>query len=359
MRRRRHDWLSRERVDLTVQRWQPALAAIVTWLGRGASLLHSRWAMPLRVVLTVAMLGVVLSRGDVLYLPSEIGRVNVPLLATMLACSYAAWGVNTYRWQRILAAYDVRRHLGELFRLNLAGVFYSLALPGQVSGEVLKAWRLAGRSEQRRTVFVSVFLDRVTGMIGLGGLGSLALLLDPPSVEWMGLIPCLLVLVAATVSGVVVMTLPALPSLVIGPTTIWSPGLARVGGLVLRLTTVDSQAPKAKALATICALGFASQAIMATIHWGVALAVGINLSPFALTWILAITVIIGMLPVSLAGLGVRELTYVALLSLFGVSTASALTLSLATFAILVVLGLTGGAIDLVARDARAPSGSAG
>lgn len=356
MRRRRHGWPSRQRIDLTVQRWQPAFAAIVTTLARGAGLLHGRWAMPLRVCLTVALLGIVISRGDVRYLPSEIGRVNVPLLAAMLACSYAAWGLNTYRWQRILAAYDLRHQLGELFRLNLAGVFYSLALPGQVSGEVLKAWRLAGRTEQRRTVFVSVFLDRVTGMIGLAGLGSLALLLDPPTVAWMGLVPCLLVLVAATLAGVVVMTVPALPSLVTGPATTWSPALARVGALVLRLTTVNSQAPTPKALASICALGFASQAIMATIHWGVALAVGLTLSPFALTWILAITVIIGMLPVSLAGLGVRELTYVALLSLFGVSTASALTLSLATFAILVVLGLTGGAIDLVARDVRAPSG---
>jgi len=306
------------------------------------------------VLITVALLGLVFVSNGLSSLPEEIGRANVPLLIAMLGCSYVAWIVNTYRWQRILAGFRVTFGFAELFRLNLSGVFYGLALPGQVSGEIVKALRLGGRIGQRRIIYLSIFLDRVYGLIGLALLGYVALVLEPPQPDWSGRNPAILALGVVSFAGIFIVMLPWLcrvPGLLTsrGNHTIFGKLEARV----LSLTTADGCVPPVTTLAVGCALGLMAQGLTAVIHWGVALALGLTVSPLALTWILALGTILGMFPISFAGLGVREATYVGLLALFGVSAGAALTLSLTMFAILVALGLTGGALDLFLRDPRA------
>jgi uncharacterized membrane protein YbhN (UPF0104 family) len=330
--------------------WSAALKACAGLVLRGRRLANGRWAMPLRVSVAVVLLGLVFFRNNLWNLPAEVGRVDAPLLAAMFGCSYVAWLINTYRWQRILAAFRVRYDFRELFRLNLAGVFYGLALPGQISGEVLKALRLADRSSQRHVVYVSIFLDRVYGLIGLALLGCVALVLDPPQPEWLGRSPSMVVLVAVVLAGVGVLVLPWLSvplSRIVPSTHSTIYGLAAV---LISLTRPGGATPPASTLVVGCGLGLVAQALIAAIHWGVALALGLSLSPLALTWILALGTIVGLLPVSFGGLGVREATYVGLLSLFGVSAGPALALSLMMFMILVALGLTGGILDLLAGD---------
>lgn len=326
--------------------------------GRGIWL-RGRWATPLRLGVTLILLAVVVVRNDVWSLPHEIARADLPLLAGMLACSYLAWVVNTYRWQRILAAFRMQYGFAELFRLNLAGVFYSLALPGQVSGEVLKALRIAGRTSHRRVIFASIFLDRVYGLIGVAALGLVALALAPPHEAWVGSSPSLVVLLVVTLVGCLIVSLPWLPIVARSALLTRRAPDGALGAVFLRPIIAERGAPPISMLMVGCALGLAAQALTAAIHWGVALSLGVTLSPLALTWIFALGTILGMFPISLGGLGVREATYVGLLALYGVSAGAALALSLTMFAILVALGLTGGVLDLLARDAGTGSSGAG
>jgi uncharacterized membrane protein YbhN (UPF0104 family) len=314
-------------------------------------LFDERWSTPIRLTVTVVLLTVVVVRNNIWSLPGEIGRANAPLLAVMLVGSYVAWLVNTLRWQRILAAFQLHFAFSELFRLNLAGVFYSLSLPGQVSGEVVKALRIAGRTNQRRLVYISIFHDRVYGLIGLALLGCIALALAPPQFDWPGSSLSMLVLLVVMLVGLGVVLLPWLSKL----TRSGRPTDGRLG-LLIRPRAADGSEPPFSMLAVGCALGLTAQALTAGIQWGVASALGLSVSPLALTWILALGTIVGMFPISFAGLGVREATYVGLLSLFGVSAGPALALSLTMFAILIVLGLTGGILDLLARGAPSADG---
>ena len=73
---------------------------------------------------------------------------------------------------------------------------------------------------------------------------------------------------------------------------------------------------------------------------------GINVSYLQLLWVVAIVSLAQSLPISIAGLGVREGVYVYLLHQLGVSTSMALALSLVIFAMQVAMALTGGALRL-------------
>jgi uncharacterized membrane protein YbhN (UPF0104 family) len=79
-----------------------------------------------------------------------------------------------------------------------------------------------------------------------------------------------------------------------------------------------------------------------------ALAVGIQMSFLDLGWIRSLISLFSMLPFSIAGgLGVREVSLVALLSAFGISAAQALSFSLLFFARDVIIGLVGGLLEFL------------
>jgi uncharacterized membrane protein YbhN (UPF0104 family) len=326
---------------------RPTLARVLEVVVRWCGWVARSWSWPVRVLVTLGLLGVVVVRSDLPTLLQDLSRANLVVLLSMLVCSYLVWVVNTFRWQRILTGLQVQCDFHELYQLNLASLFYSLALPGQISGEVVKAFRLSSRLKQHRVVYVSILLDRVFGMTGLILLGGFALALSPPPSGWVGLGLSWAMLAGVTAAAGLVLAVPWLVRLPWPVLLRHHPVLRRLGTAVCRATSPASATPSVSMLLVGCVLSVVAQALTAAIAWGVALALGVVVSPLALTWVLTLGTIIGMFPISVAGLGVREATYVGLLSLFGVSAGSALALSLAMFAILIALGLTGAALDVL------------
>ena len=82
---------------------------------------------------------------------------------------------------------------------------------------------------------------------------------------------------------------------------------------------------------------------------------GLTVSYLQLLWVVAIVSLAQALPISIAGLGVREGVYVYLLHQLGVSTSAALALSLMVFAIQVVLAVTGGILQIGSHVKQQPS----
>jgi uncharacterized membrane protein YbhN (UPF0104 family) len=273
-------------------------------------------------------------------------HLNPLLLAAALLCSYLGWLINSFKWQRLLATYGISRSVRELFRLNLAALLYGIALPGQVTGEALKAIRLGTHTQSRQPVYMSVFLDRLTGLTGLAVLGAAALLLDArPASTWLVTTPCLAILVVVALAGSALLALLRL----------LAPSRLLVGRLAVplaRLVRGGGQTPAARDLALSLMLGIAFQVSVTATNWLVAVALGLDVSPLALAWIVAVASLIQVLPISIAGVGPREGAYVGLLALYAVPPEPALTMSLLIFGLLVALGLTGSAMDLLIGDTK-------
>jgi hypothetical protein len=72
-------------------------------------------------------------------------------------------------------------------------------------------------------------------------------------------------------------------------------------------------------------------------------ALGLELGLLEIAWVRSAALVVGLLPVTVGGLGLREGTVVALLAVFGVSSADALSLSLLAFTVTVLgVGVVGG-----------------
>jgi uncharacterized membrane protein YbhN (UPF0104 family) len=76
-----------------------------------------------------------------------------------------------------------------------------------------------------------------------------------------------------------------------------------------------------------------------------AMALPLNVDIFTLGWIRSVVAIAMFLPVSIAGLGVREATFITLLIPYGVASGDALALSLLVFSRGLVFALAGGLFE--------------
>jgi len=110
-----------------------------------------------------------------------------------IGCSWAVSAVLLYlvaqtllasRWILLLRVHDVSITLFQAIKLTYLGLFYNNFMPGAVGGDLLKGWYITHHSEkhQRLEAAVTVFVDRLTGLVGMVLVGALASLTAGPEV---------------------------------------------------------------------------------------------------------------------------------------------------------------------------------
>jgi uncharacterized protein (TIRG00374 family) len=121
--------------------------------------------------------------------PAEVGqalagtRVSLLLLAALARVILAT--ARAYRWQILLTPATGLIPLPVLFRTWLIGFFGNYTLPSQ-SGEILKLYCLARRTQMSRSAILgTLFLERLGDVLVLS-LALVALLLALPLPGWMG-----------------------------------------------------------------------------------------------------------------------------------------------------------------------------
>ena len=107
------------------------------------------------------------------------------------------------RWQWLLRAQGIRLPLTKTIELSLIGAFFSLALLGAVTGDVVKVYYLGRATSVRRArAFGSILLDRIVGASALALVAAAGFWLAPAAIR-KGLlaIQCLAMSAAAGVAA--------------------------------------------------------------------------------------------------------------------------------------------------------------
>ncbi len=126
-----------------------------------------RWfSLALRMAISATLLGVLWARLPEVKLSALIPRWskgNVLLIGSGITFFLVSYGCASARWHHMLQLLGIRAERGRVLRHTLAGQFVSVALPGSVGGDVLRARRLAGEVGDGSGVAASVALERLTG----------------------------------------------------------------------------------------------------------------------------------------------------------------------------------------------------
>jgi len=86
-------------------------------------------------------------------------------LAGALACFVAGVLIVAVRWWYLLRVLRIRIHWYEAVRLTFLGHFFNFLVPGVVSGDLFKAYYVFKHTDRKAAALVSIFVDRVTGLL--------------------------------------------------------------------------------------------------------------------------------------------------------------------------------------------------
>lgn len=265
------------------------------------------------------------------------------LVATVLVFA-ASWALAAARWKLFVRESRYAR----LLELTLIGQFYALVFPGQIAGEVVKAYRLAKGNADAERLAATVLLDRILGLIALLLVASVGLLLSrnrlPEGLGWFfaGLT---LVLVCSLVG----LRLDAIHR--------------AVGAVIRRLELTRLRKPAASLhravdawrgfsteplrLAASLALGVLFQLLGVAGFAILAANLGIVVSGADWAWIYGVVSLAILLPVSIGGIGLREGALVGCLGFLGISPERALALSFGVFGLTLVGAVSGGILEMI------------
>lgn len=247
--------------------------------------------------------------------------------------------LSALKWRWLLAASGLAIGRLEALRAHAAGLFASLCLPTVVGGDLVRAGLVVRARGRLETVALASLADRLNDLFALMAVGAGAVVLVPDgrqSASTRLLLAFAIGLPIAVLAGVALL--------------VWMP-IERLPRRLQRSTrhvraALESLSRRPGAALGALSLSFVVQGGFAGLN--VALARALDAREPASLWLLGwpLAKLAALAPVSLGGLGVRELALAAVLAPFGVQPATATAQSLCWEAVLVISGVLAGSVAL-------------
>ena len=286
----------------------------------------------IRIAVSALLLTFIAWRTDWSVVGDKFANLNVGLWLAALGVLVFGQILSARRWQLFAQELRFERRLSQYSAYYLIGMWFNLSLPTSVGGDVVRVWYLDGESGRKLAAFASVFLERLNGLLVLIGLACFGVLISPIDLEWW-VHACVWSVALGAVLGMI--SLPILQRFEKLP-------LQRRQQLrtVLDLLCI----PRVVIWATLMSILVQLAGVVSL--WCVGMALGLEV-PFAYYCVLGPMVsLLTLLPISVNGMGVRELGTVAFLTPLAVHEDSAKTLAFLWFAVSVAVSLLGGLVYL-------------
>ncbi len=253
------------------------------------------------------------------------------------------------RWGRIVRICGIPLKDGDGVRYTFAAAFFNQTLPASVGGDAVRSWLLRKRYSNWSAPIYSVIIDRSVGGIALA---TLVLATLP-----MGY--ALIAQQAARLSLVLVglSCLAAFASVLLVGGIPWRT-LDRIAGMkyLRMISQIVLSAMTVRTGGTILAISIIIHLLSALSVWCMAAAIHAPLSLAGALVLVPPIMLIVMVPISIAGWGVRESAMVAILAYAGVSNPLGFLISLLFGAASLLVGIAGGAQWLLYRERDATIG---
>jgi len=280
---------------------------------------------------------------DLRILISDIKSADKLLLIAGFLCYFLVYFLGFLRWQMLLKTIGINIPLKKLISSFSGGIFFSIFLPSTIGGDLVRAADLAEHTKKAKEVIATVFLDRLSGYIGLVLVILLAFLLNRE----------LLFDKVVFTSVSVIMILLAIVLLVLFNNNIYSgitkflssPGSGKIKETIKNMHQEIHVFRNHKRMIILnLFISFISQLIGPVSVYFIGLALGIRVDFIYFIIFLPIIGAITLLPIAVGGLGLREGLFVVYFAKVGVVKQLALAMSLLSFSFVVFYGAIGGLV---------------
>lgn len=300
---------------------------------------------PVRAGVTIALLTIIGLTIDWGQVRSSVGHGSPLAFAGAVLVLAVALIVGSLRWHLFLRSAGIRTSPSITIRVYFVGTFSNNFLPTAFGGDAARV-ALVGRNGNVTGAIMSVTVDRLTSIGCLVVVGALAVAIQP------GAVPSeLAVLMMAFAGCCIVVCVALVASLKSRRLVALVPARLRPAASLAREILLQYFADRRLLLVTI-GLGLVYQLLAIVCTDLLGRSVGLDLPLALLAVVLPLVLAVTLIPVSIAGFGLREGGFVALLSPAGVAAGPATILSLLSVATLVLASLPGALALMATRPNR-------
>lgn len=302
-----------------------------------------------KAAVTIALLLLLFRRVDFQQFWETLSRARIGLLVLSLALLWFGHFICIFRWRILMRPLMPILSIARLFGIACIGLFFNLAFPTVIGGDVVKMYYAGRASRQFAHSFAATFLDRDTGMMAMMMIACAATLIYSPNVPG---IPVTLIVWSV------------LAAFVFGNALIFAPALHRrfSQALVLfRLRGVAAKVDKVShafqimsrhwtTLVVALLISLVNQLLVIAVTWVMSEGLRLHVSFAYFLVLVPVVTLISMIPISLSGMGLREYAYLSLLGGIGVAPESSLALGLLSSGAVLLSAIPGGVIYVLFRE---------
>ncbi len=134
------------------------------------------------LAVALAALGFVIWKTPAAEFHQAISRTRWSWAGMGIMIFFTSQTLLAVRWVLLLRVQGVSVAVFQAVKLTYLGLFYNNFMPGAVGGDLIKGWYITHHSgpDRRVAAAVTVFVDRLTGLVGMILVGAIASLLIGP-----------------------------------------------------------------------------------------------------------------------------------------------------------------------------------
>jgi len=301
----------------------------------------------IKILVSAALLYFALRKANFADLASRINIASLGWIGLAIAVAFLQIFVGVLRWREVSAECGAPLGTMQAMRFNMIGAFFNQTLPSSIGGDAVRLWLVARGGAGWRAATYSIFVDRAIGLIALAIVivaslpWSYSLIGDPH-----GRSALLVIDLAALAGGVGFLVLGRLP---------W-PWLRRWWGthhlhacsvIANRVMFSRAHGPK------IAMLSLVVHVLAVVIAWCVVQSIAAPVLFGQVFQLIPPVMLITMLPISIAGWGVREATMGLAFGYAGLMTNEGINVSLLFGAVTFIVGAFGGLVWIFSAEKAA------
>lgn len=310
------------------------------------------WKLILKFAVSAALIWFIVSKVDAEALGAQFARLEtVPVILAALVL----WGTSliaAWRWRAVIGNMMPKGETPpgflRVYQLLWIGLFFNQTLPSAAGGDAMRMWLARRSGLGNATAVNSVLIDRISALVGLVLLVAVSFPLITGRIEDGAGVAAIWILLAGCAAAIILaMVLDRIPL----PRRLLE--FRIVQGIRLLSTDLRSVILGRTIAVPVIAASIVIQIMVAAIVFGLGVSLGMPIKLQDSIALMPIVILITMVPISIAGWGVREGAMVAAFGYVGLSPVSALSLSLLFGLINLAISLPGGVIWLLQRDRAA------
>ncbi len=290
--------------------------------------------------------------------PKALWHTATRLDALSLMTSFAACGalvvLGGLRWRSVLRVQGLHLSLREVLRISFIAHFFNAFLLGTAGGDVIKAWYAARAAPERRPeAALTVFADRLLGTLGLllfaavFAIPNYRLILEYKNHAVLALTILGMLGVASVLVILGFYTNYLQPG---GPLTRWAAKLPKGGSFVRGLAACRAFGHHAGFMTEMAVWSLLANICIVAAFASLAHGLEVDVPLITLAYVVPAIVSVAALPITPAGLGVREGMFVSLLGIgiFHAKPGAAFSLSILGYTVNLAWSAIGGVVYALA-----------